>query len=87
MITAKEARSKALQDVMEHNEFKILVKRINNEIEYSVKSMHLKVNVFVDQLISSEIKEALKTYYTDLGYSFDCHIHFATDSCHISIGW
>ena len=87
MFTAKEARSKALQDVMEHNDFKILVKRINNEIEYSVKSMHLKVNVFVDQLISSEIKEALKTYYTDLGYSFDCHIHFATDSCHISIGW
>lgn len=87
MITAKEARSKALQDVMEHNEFKFLVKRINNEIEYSVKSMHLKVNVFVDQLISSEIKEALKTYYTNLGYSFDCHVHFATDSYHISIGW
>lgn len=87
MITAKEARSKALQDVMELNEFKILVKRINNEIEYSIKNMHLKVNVFVDQLVSSEIKEALKTYYTDLGYSFDCHIHFATDSCHISIGW
>lgn len=87
MITAKEARSKTLRDVMELNDFKILVNRINNEIEYSIKHGLFNVNVFVDQLVPSHIKEALKTYYTNLGYSFDCHIHFATDSCHISIGW
>ena len=87
MIAAKEARNKVLQNVMEDEEFKKLIDHINKEVEYEVNHCNLSGDIFINHTLPFILTEALKTYYTDLGYNFDYRANYQTETCNIYLKW
>ena len=87
MITAKEARNKVLGYIINGEKCTNLIKYINRSIEYSCDSYLLSTSVFLEYRLDFVILEALKTYYTDLGYVFEYRPNYKDDVSTIFISW